>query len=206
MLYDESGVDLRIVAAVGCPPTSSSPPRCARATASQGGSRSPASRSWSRTCPDGTRPLGPVACARPSSVPIADTEGVLGVLNVGSSDHPSRFTATDLETLEALAHQTAVALRNARAVASASDLYFDTLKALALAIEMKDPYAHGGTDRVMHYTSLLAAEMGLPAHETRALEIAAMLHDIGMPSAARRRSPPTGRSQPWSTVSSRCIR
>jgi len=183
MLYDRSGVDLRIVAAVGLPAD------VVESTAVRPGNGIAGWVAISgqplvvEDLPGRQTPARSRGTRSAVSVPIADTDGVLGVLNVGSSDHPSRFTATELETLEALAHQTAVALRNARAVASAGDLYFDTLRALALAIETRDPYAHGGTDRVMHYTSLLAAEMGVPADETRALEIAAMLHDIGMPSS-----------------------
>jgi putative methionine-R-sulfoxide reductase with GAF domain len=182
MLYDESGVDLRIAAAVGLPSD------VVESTAVRPGNGIAGWVAISgqplvvEDLPGRDTPARSRGTRSAVSVPIADAEGVLGVLNVGSSDHPSRFTATELETLEALAHQTAVALRNARTVASASDLYFDTLRALALAIETRDPYAHGGTDRIMRYTSLLAGEMGLPAHETRALEIAAMLHDIGMPS------------------------
>ncbi|MDZ4065225.1 MAG: GAF domain-containing protein, partial [Coriobacteriia bacterium] len=63
------------------------------------------------------------------SVPIADEDGLLGVLNVGSRDFPARFTRAHLDILETLGRLTAVTLRNARAMSSAGDLYFDTLKA-----------------------------------------------------------------------------
>jgi HD-GYP domain-containing protein (c-di-GMP phosphodiesterase class II) len=183
LLYDESGVDLRIAAAVGLPEevvdtTSVRPGDGIAGWVAISGQPLVVEDLPGRDTPARSRGVRSAA-----SIPVADNDGVLGVLNVGSPYHPSRFTTSDLETLGVLAHQTAVAVRNARAVASASDLYFDTLKALALAIEMKDPYAHGGTDRVMHFAALLAEEMGLPEDEVRALEVAAMLHDIGMPSA-----------------------
>jgi len=114
------------------------------------------------------------------SVPVSDEQGLLGVLNVGSKTFPARFTREHLETLEMLGRQTAVALRNADAVASASEVYYGTLKALALAIETKDPYASGGTERVVHYAEGLCNAMGLGSEESRAVQIAAMLHDIGM--------------------------
>jgi putative methionine-R-sulfoxide reductase with GAF domain len=182
MLYDDSGADLRIAAAVGLPDdvvdsTAVRPGNGIAGWVAISGQPLVVEDLPGRDTPARSRGIRSAA-----SVPVADHDGVIGVLNVGSTDHPSRFTTSDLETLEVLAHQTAVAVRNARAVASASDLYFDTLRALALAIESKDPYAHGGTDRVMHYTGLLAREIDLPADETRALEVAAMLHDIGMPS------------------------
>ncbi|MDP2182579.1 MAG: GAF domain-containing protein [Actinomycetota bacterium] len=114
------------------------------------------------------------------SVPIADEDGLLGVLNIGSRDFPARFTRAHLDILETLGRLAAVALRNARAMSSAGDLYFDTLKALVLALETKDPYAQGGTERVLHYSLLIGQAMGLSIEESHALEIAAMLHDIGM--------------------------
>ena len=183
MLYDESGVHLNIAAAVGLPAevidsTKVRPGDGIAGWVALSGQPLVVEDLPGRDTPARSRGLRSAA-----SIPVADNDGVLGVLNVGSTDHPSRFTTSDLETLGVLAYQTAVAVRNARAVASASDLYFDTLKAFALAIELKDPYAHGGTDRVMHYAALLAERMVLPPDETRALEVASMLHDIGMPSA-----------------------
>ena len=182
MLYDDSGTELRIAAATGLP---------TNVIESTGVRPGDGIAGWValsgqplvvEDLPGRESPVRSRGIRSAVSVPIGDPEGVIGVLNIGSSEHPSRFTATELETLEALAHQTSVALRNARAVATASDLYFDTLRALALAIESRDPYAHGDTDRIMEYCTALATEMELPPHETKALEIAAMLHDIGMPA------------------------
>ena len=131
------------------------------------------------------------------SVPIADEDGLLGVLNVGSRTFPARFTTEHLNTLELLGRQTAIALRNARAAATAGELYFDSLKALALALETKDPYAQGGTERVLEYARALGESMGLASSSLRALEIAAMLHDVGMTGLA---SSTSACSRPLSTV------
>lgn len=114
------------------------------------------------------------------SVPITDEDGLLGVLNVGSKSFPARFTEEHLNALEIFGRQVAVALRNARAMGSATDMYFDSLKALALALETKDPYAQGGTERVLETASLIGEAMGLAEEELGALRVAAMLHDIGM--------------------------
>lgn len=118
-----------------------------------------------------------------ASVPVADDDGILGVLNVGSKSFPARFTHGHLASVEILAKQTATALRNARAIAESRALYFDTLKALAVALETKDPYSRGGTDRVLDYAESLGEVFGLPGDEMHALRIAALLHDIGMVAA-----------------------
>ena len=117
------------------------------------------------------------------SVPLADKDGVLGVVNVGSRAFHARFSRSHLEALEALARTAAVAYRNASAVTTTQDLYFDTLKALALAMETKDPYALGGTERVIEFATALGEAMGLTPSESQALRIAATLHDIGMSAA-----------------------
>lgn len=117
------------------------------------------------------------------SVPIGDGEGVLGVLNVGARSFPARFTEAHLGAIEMLGRQTATALRNARAIKESREIYFDTLKALAIALETKDPYSAGGTERVLEYSDALGYMFDLDAEEREALRIAALLHDIGMAAA-----------------------
>ena len=117
------------------------------------------------------------------SVPIADDDGILGVLNVGSRRYHARFSKSHLEALEAVGRITALSLRNARAARQSSELYFDTLKTLALALETKDPYAQGGTERILDLVQALGEELGVDETEMRALRISAMLHDIGMTAA-----------------------
>jgi putative methionine-R-sulfoxide reductase with GAF domain len=82
-----------------------------------------------------------------ASVPLMDDDGILGVLNVGSRSFPARFTDSHLASLGVLAKQTATALRNARAIAESRSLYFETLKALAIALETKDPYSRSEEGR-----------------------------------------------------------
>jgi len=131
------------------------------------------------------------------SVPIADEDGILGVLNVGSREFPAHFTDAHLRTLGTLGRQIAVALRNARAMESASDLYFATLTALSVALETKDPYARGATGRIVHIVGAVAAGMGVSPTERHALNVAALLHDIGMQLAG---GPIGGSARPLSTV------
>jgi len=71
-------------------------------------------------------------------------------------------------------------LRSAQAVESSRDLYFDTLKALALALETKDPYARGTTEKVLGLATALGRRMALEPRQQQALRVAALLHDVGM--------------------------
>ncbi|HSK48755.1 MAG TPA: HD domain-containing phosphohydrolase [Coriobacteriia bacterium] len=117
------------------------------------------------------------------AVPIADDEGLLGVLNVGSREFHARFSASHRATLESLGRIVAMALRNAWALSSSRELYLDTVKALALALETKDPYSYGSTERVYDLSTAIGKRLGLSERENRALGVAALLHDIGMVAA-----------------------
>ena len=50
---------------------------------------------------------------------------------------------------------------------------------LAIALEARDPYTKGHSDRVKMYCRTIARQMGLPANQIKELERAASLHDIG---------------------------
>jgi diguanylate cyclase (GGDEF)-like protein/putative nucleotidyltransferase with HDIG domain len=66
-----------------------------------------------------------------------------------------------------------------RHVGEIADLHLRTIQALALAIDARDGNMHGHVRRVQVYAREMARELGLPESERRALEAAALLHDIG---------------------------
>lgn len=59
------------------------------------------------------------------------------------------------------------------------DLYFETVYALTKAVEAKDPYTNGHSQRVADYAEKLAKIMGLKQSRIDTLRTAALLHDIG---------------------------
>lgn len=58
-------------------------------------------------------------------------------------------------------------------------IYLETIQALATAIEVKDPYTKGHSERVALYASIIAEEMNLSEDFVNTLNFAALLHDIG---------------------------
>jgi diguanylate cyclase (GGDEF)-like protein/putative nucleotidyltransferase with HDIG domain len=64
-------------------------------------------------------------------------------------------------------------------VTEVAELHLRTIEALALAIEAKDDTTHTHLRRVQIYALEIARELGLVEEEIRALEAAALLHDIG---------------------------
>ncbi len=59
------------------------------------------------------------------------------------------------------------------------DLFLGSIRMLAAAIDEKDPYTRGHSDRVAKYSMLLGQEMGLSADDLDRLRIASLLHDVG---------------------------
>ncbi len=58
-------------------------------------------------------------------------------------------------------------------------LFLGSIQMLAGAVDEKDPYTRGHSDRVTRYSVLLATELGLPKEEIEQIRIAAQLHDVG---------------------------
>jgi HD-GYP domain-containing protein (c-di-GMP phosphodiesterase class II) len=57
--------------------------------------------------------------------------------------------------------------------------YFDSLAALASALDASDPYTRGHSDRVTEYAKLTARAMKMSEREIESIEFAGRLHDIG---------------------------
>jgi HD-GYP domain-containing protein (c-di-GMP phosphodiesterase class II) len=58
-------------------------------------------------------------------------------------------------------------------------LFMGSIQMLAGAVDEKDPYTRGHSDRVTRYSLLIAKEMALPASFVEILQISAQLHDVG---------------------------
>jgi HD-GYP domain-containing protein (c-di-GMP phosphodiesterase class II) len=66
-----------------------------------------------------------------------------------------------------------------RAADENRELFLSSIQMLAGAVDEKDPYTRGHSDRVTRYSVALAKEMGLPAEEIEDIRISAQLHDVG---------------------------
>ena len=58
-------------------------------------------------------------------------------------------------------------------------MYIGTIRTLAQAIDAKDPYTKGHSERVARYAVEISKEMKLSDRLVRNIEFAAMIHDIG---------------------------
>jgi HD-GYP domain-containing protein (c-di-GMP phosphodiesterase class II) len=58
-------------------------------------------------------------------------------------------------------------------------LFMGSIQMLAGAVDEKDPYTRGHSDRVTRYSLLIAKEMKLPSSFLEILQVSAQLHDVG---------------------------
>lgn len=131
--------------------------------------------------------LNSVAC-----VPAFYRHQLLAVLLLGEKTDGVLFDQDELDFFSALASDVAMAIRNAqlfedlkREADHNRNLFIQTAIALGSAIEAKDAYTHGHTERVTQYSLAIARQMvamGMmeaPPRFFESLYIAGLLHDIG---------------------------
>ncbi len=66
-----------------------------------------------------------------------------------------------------------------RAAEENKNLFMGSIQMLAGAVDEKDPYTRGHSDRVTKYSLMIATEMGLDPGFLEILRISAQLHDVG---------------------------
>ena len=89
------------------------------------------------------------------------------------------FDQEDARMLETFANQAATVLEIARLYTNTSDLLIGVVQALTTAIDAKDPYTEGHSQRVSDYSVAIARELSIPAETLNHLRIAGLLHDVG---------------------------
>ena len=112
-------------------------------------------------------------------VPVKVREKVIGVLEAVNKLDEEDFDEEDLSLFASLANQVAIALDNSRLYQDLEDMFFQTAESLADAIEKRDPYTGGHTQRVTLYSLAIAKYLQLKPLEKKWLRIASVLHDIG---------------------------
>jgi len=109
---------------------------------------------------------------------VATKEKMWGVLEV-LNKRAGSFSDEDLELVQALANQVAIAIENATIYQEMRQVFLGVTSALADALEQRDSYTGGHTRRVHEYSVAIARRMGLDHDEIEALRLAAIMHDIG---------------------------
>jgi HD-GYP domain-containing protein (c-di-GMP phosphodiesterase class II) len=111
--------------------------------------------------------------------PLTVKQKILGVIEVLNKRGGGTFNEQDMDAVVSVATTAAMAIENTRLQQTILDAYKTTITTLAAAIDAKDPYTHGHSERVKEYTLKAGMSLSLTADEMETLEYAGILHDIG---------------------------
>lgn len=132
-------------------------------------------------------------------IPFYYKKDLIGVLILGAKMNRHKYTRQEIGFFMTLANDAAMALANAQLIQDLKvkvdevkglyerehKIFLHTAVALAAAIDARDPYTHGHTERVTRYCLAVADEIeDIPEAKAyknfrETLHIAALLHDVG---------------------------
>ncbi|HWT03429.1 MAG TPA: HD domain-containing phosphohydrolase [Pyrinomonadaceae bacterium] len=126
-------------------------------------------------------------------VPLVVREKLVGLMLLGGKATGESFTAEDREVISTMARHIAVGMQEHNLFVELSRraeenrqlydemrvIYHDTVRAFAAAIDCKDKYTQGHSERVGRYSEIIAREMGWSDDEVEGIAVAGYLHDVG---------------------------
>jgi HD-GYP domain-containing protein (c-di-GMP phosphodiesterase class II) len=126
-------------------------------------------------------------------LPMIVREEMTGLVLLGRKASGEDFSGDDFETIRAMVRHIGVGIHTHRLLAQVAQraeenrrlyeelrsIYRATVRAFATAIDIKDKYTQGHSERVGRYSEIIAREMGWSEGEVEGIQIAGYLHDIG---------------------------
>lgn len=89
------------------------------------------------------------------------------------------FRRSELRLLDSMAEQIAVVITNSDLYRDLERFVINMVKSLVFAIEAKDDYTRGHSERVCQYSLLMAERLGLDEERKKILQWSSILHDSG---------------------------
>ena len=112
--------------------------------------------------------------------PIAHNNHVIGVLIAGNKHGPDpEVSSVETFFLDAAADFLGVFHENVCRFEHQNSMFLGTLKAFTVAIDAKDHYTQGHSERVGLLSSQLARLMGMDLQQCDRIRITGLLHDVG---------------------------
>lgn len=112
--------------------------------------------------------------------PLMAKGKVIGILIlIRTKGRMSPFTTGQLHSLSIIASKAASAIENSRLYEELKESYMQTLTALANAVEVRDIYTRGHTERVCYMAEFLAKQLKWSEERLWEVKMGGILHDIG---------------------------
>ena len=120
----------------------------------------------------------PIKTETALAVPLKMQDEMIGILYL-ASDESLHYDKNEIEFFQLLSEVISSGILNSRLYYDMETSYLQTVMALANAIEAKDPYTKGHTERVATLSGKIADFFRLSEQEKEHLNFASLLHDIG---------------------------
>ena len=118
----------------------------------------------------------PVKISKDYFIPLAVKEKLVGVIKLDSLNN---YKSMDKNIARIFLTQLSIVIQNNLMHAENKKRSFGIIKSLAEAIEEKDAYTRGHSERVMKYSIKIAEKMNLPVADVEKIQYAGILHDVG---------------------------
>jgi HD-GYP domain-containing protein (c-di-GMP phosphodiesterase class II) len=126
-------------------------------------------------------------------IPLIVRDELVGIILLGEKATGEKFNEVDREVVCAMARHIGVGIQQRNLMAELErkavenrqlydDLrltYKDTVKAFAAAIDCKDKYTEGHSERVGRYSEIIAQELDWDEKQIEGVAVAGYLHDVG---------------------------
>lgn len=112
------------------------------------------------------------------AVPLQRQDQILGCL-FALDKTDGEFDSVDSKLLGSIANESAIYLENSMLFEDVRNLMMGVLHSLTSAVDAKDPYTCGHSERVALLSRRLAREIGLPEQQIERIYMASILHDVG---------------------------
>jgi putative nucleotidyltransferase with HDIG domain len=110
-------------------------------------------------------------------ITIGDGKSVVAEMRVMETEWEGKTTY--LASLRDITDRKSMQLRLQVSLDNLKEVMDGTIRAMALAVEMRDPYTSGHQHRVAQLAQAIAGEIRLPAEDIEGVYMAASIHDIG---------------------------
>ncbi len=112
-------------------------------------------------------------------VPLNGKSELVGMLFLGSKKSGDIYNQDDAELLTILCNQAALSIKNTFLYEELQESYLNTVRSLVTALEAKDEYTKGHSERVANFAREIAQELGFIQQEAELLYEVSLLHDVG---------------------------
>jgi len=113
------------------------------------------------------------------AVPIKHNESSYGFLGMLSFNMEEIFRRGEMRMLISVAEQVGLVISNTDLFRNLENFLVNLVRSFIQAIEAKDTYTRGHSERVSRYCGMMAEELGMATEEKKLLEWASILHDVG---------------------------